>query len=99
MLTLLVFFQICFQTPKPSTNFTGIYTANFLLHVDILGAPLGFNICKHICTCCTLKKIEAENGFLASCQYPRCLSRFQQLQTRFHMLHIETEDEETSCMV
>ena len=64
MLTLLVFFQIRFQTPKPSTKFTAIYTANFLLHVDILGASSGFNIYKHVCTCCTLKKIEAENGFL-----------------------------------
>ena len=50
-----------FQTAKPSTNITGIYTANFLLHVDILSASLGFIICNHVCTCCTLKEIEAEN--------------------------------------
>ena len=77
MQNLIMFFQIKFQTAKPSTNITDIYTANFLLHVDILSASLGFKICKHVCTCCKLKEDEAENEFLASCQYPRCFYRIQ----------------------
>jgi hypothetical protein len=28
-----------------------------LLHVDFLGASLGFNNCKHVFTCCTLKQM------------------------------------------
>ena len=40
--------------------------SKLLVHGDILGASLGLKICKHVCTWCTLKKIEAKNKFLAS---------------------------------